>query len=85
MRARSGSSTELPDTLSDLGITKNTSSEAQRLAAIPEPEFEGMLGEWRERVAIHCSVGAICVPHYGGARLRMKKNLGNAKSGLWRP
>lgn len=38
-------------TLSDVGIDKKLSSRARKLAAIPEPEFEGMLGDWREKVA----------------------------------
>ena len=38
-------------TLADAGIDKKLSSRAQKLAAVPEDEFEGMLGDWRERVA----------------------------------
>lgn len=34
-------------TLSDAGIDKKLSSRAQKLAAVPEDRFEGMLGEWR--------------------------------------
>ena len=38
-------------TLKEAGIDKKLSSRAQRLAAVPEKQFEGMLGEWRENVA----------------------------------
>jgi hypothetical protein len=37
-------------TLSDVGISKNLSSRAQKLAAVPAAEFEAEVGEWRERV-----------------------------------
>ena len=40
-----------PPTLAEVGIDKNLSSRAQKLAAVPEEKFEGMLGGWRERVA----------------------------------
>ena len=36
--------------LSDAGISKDLSSRAQKLAAVPEEEFESEVGEWRERV-----------------------------------
>src|SRR5688500_5052704 len=39
-----------PLTLESLGVTKDQSSRAQKLASVPEATFEGMLGEWRERV-----------------------------------
>ena len=35
-------------TLADAGIDKKLSSHVQKVAAIPEPEFEGIVGEWRE-------------------------------------
>jgi hypothetical protein len=37
--------------LADVGIDKKLSSRAQKLAAVPEDKFEGMLGGWRDRVA----------------------------------
>lgn len=37
-------------TLSDVGISKNLSSRAQKLAAVPEAEFENEVGQWRDRV-----------------------------------
>lgn len=37
-------------TLADAGIDKKLSSRAQKLAAVPESKFEGMIGEWRGRV-----------------------------------
>lgn len=37
-------------TLADVGISKDLSSRAQKLAAIPEQEFEETLGEWRDNV-----------------------------------
>lgn len=36
--------------LADAGISKNLSSRAQKLAAVPQAEFEAEVGEWRERV-----------------------------------
>ena len=37
-------------TLADAGISKDLSSRAQKLAAVPEAEFEAEMGEWRDRV-----------------------------------
>lgn len=34
-------------TLAEVGIDKKLSSHAQKVAAIPEPEFEGIVSEWR--------------------------------------
>lgn len=39
-----------PPKLSDVGISKDLSSRAQKLAAVPEQEFEKEVGDWRERV-----------------------------------
>ena len=36
--------------LSDAGISKDLSSKAQKLAAVPEEEFEAEVGQWRDRV-----------------------------------
>lgn len=36
--------------LADVGIDKKLSSRAQKLAAVPEKEFEREVGQWRERV-----------------------------------
>ena len=38
-------------TLAEAGIDKKLSSRAQKMAAVPEAEFEGMLGDWRDRIA----------------------------------
>ena len=38
-------------TLADAGIDKKLSSRAQKLAAVPDAEFEGLIGEWRGKVA----------------------------------
>lgn len=46
---RSAETTALP-TLKDAGISKDLSSRAQNIAAVPEQEFEQEIGEWRERV-----------------------------------
>jgi chromosome segregation ATPase len=40
---------EIPK-LSDVGISKDLSSRAQKLAAVPAAEFEAEVGQWRERV-----------------------------------
>lgn len=37
--------------LADAGISKDLSSRAQKLAAVPEDEFEAEVGAWRERVS----------------------------------
>jgi hypothetical protein len=37
-------------TLADAGISKDLSSRAQKLAAVPAEEFEAEVGEWRQRV-----------------------------------
>lgn len=47
MRSHTGTA----PTLAQAGIDKKLSARAQKLAAVPEPDFEGMLGEWRDRVA----------------------------------
>lgn len=39
-----------PITLSEAGIDKNLADRARKLAAVPKEEFDGMVGEWRERV-----------------------------------
>jgi len=38
-------------TLAEVGISKDLSSRAQKLAAVPEAQFEAEVGEWRERVS----------------------------------
>jgi hypothetical protein len=40
-----------PTTLKDAGISHDLSSRAQKLAAVPDAEFEQEVGEWRERVS----------------------------------
>ena len=37
-------------TLAEAGIDKNLADRARKLSSVPEHEFEGMVGEWRERV-----------------------------------
>ncbi len=37
-------------TLADAGIDKKLSSRAQKMAAVPEPEFESRIGEWRDEI-----------------------------------
>lgn len=39
-------------TLSALGIDKKLSARAQKMAAIPKEEFNGIIGEWRERIGV---------------------------------
>lgn len=51
---RRGSESEPRDerpTLADSGIDKKLSSRAQKIAAVPESEFERQVGEWREEVS----------------------------------
>ena len=40
-----------PPTLSEVGISKNLSSRAQKLAAVPEDKFEELVGEWRGKAS----------------------------------
>jgi len=47
-KARSTGSTELPKTLSELGITKNESSRWQKLAAVSDNKFESAVAAARE-------------------------------------
>jgi hypothetical protein len=37
-------------TLSELGVSKDLSARAQKIAAVPEPEFEAEVAGWRDRV-----------------------------------
>jgi hypothetical protein len=39
-----------PPTLAEAGIDKKLSARAQKIAAVPEEKFEGMVGEWRGRI-----------------------------------
>jgi hypothetical protein len=39
-----------PPTLAEVGIDKNLADRARKYAAIPEAEFNGIVGEWKERV-----------------------------------
>lgn len=41
---------KIAPTLAEAGISKDLSSRSQKLAAVPEDEFEAEVGEWRERV-----------------------------------
>lgn len=47
-RVRTGP--EAPATLAEAGIDKHLADRARKMAAVPEAKFEGLLGEWRERV-----------------------------------
>lgn len=40
-----------PPTLEELGIDRKLSSRAQKLAAVPEADFEGRLASWRDGIA----------------------------------
>ena len=46
-----GSDEEPPATLGEIGIDKKLSSRAQQLAALPDDEFDDLLGTWRGRIA----------------------------------
>ncbi|PWJ88408.1 N6-adenosine-specific RNA methylase IME4 [Mesorhizobium loti] len=39
-------------TLSDVGVDRKMSARAQKMAAVPEGEFEAMVGDWRNRIEI---------------------------------
>lgn len=51
MRARYQKGTEVRPTLADIGIDKKLSSRAQKLAAVPADDFEGMIGNWRDNIS----------------------------------
>ena len=54
-RLRRGAKKEPRDTratLAEVGIDKKLSSRAQKLAMVPEEQFEGMIGDWPERVSV---------------------------------
>jgi N6-adenosine-specific RNA methylase IME4 len=38
-------------TLADMGIDKKLAAHSQKLAAVPQSEFDGMIGEWRGQVS----------------------------------
>jgi N6-adenosine-specific RNA methylase IME4 len=48
--SRSAPRSDTRPTLADAGIDKKLSARAQRLAAVPARQFNGMLGEWRDRI-----------------------------------
>ena len=48
-----------PPTLTEAGISKNLSSRAQKLAAVPQDKFEELVGEWRGKAT--ASDGRIAV------------------------
>jgi N6-adenosine-specific RNA methylase IME4 len=50
MRARVRNGPEVKPTLAEAGIDKHLADRARKLAAVPAEQFEGMVGEWRERV-----------------------------------
>ncbi|MHA6686886.1 hypothetical protein [Mesorhizobium sp. A556] len=39
-----------PITLAEAGIDKNLADRARKFAAIPDDEFDGIVGDWREKV-----------------------------------
>jgi hypothetical protein len=41
---------DAPPSLEEVGIDKKTADRARKYAAIPEDEFNGIVGDWRERV-----------------------------------
>jgi len=41
-----------PPTLAEMGVDRKFSSKAQKIGAIPDDKFEGLVGEWRDRVQL---------------------------------
>jgi hypothetical protein len=62
--------------LADAGISKDLSSRAQKLAAVPEAEFEAEVGAWRERVSAE---GARVSARLEAAGERAQMNRSTAK------
>ena len=53
-------------TLAEVGIDLKLSSKAQKLAAVPEDEFEGMLGEFQQLRTPTGEASAVCITRPSG-------------------
>ena len=69
------SSVTTAPTLSDAGISKDLSSRSQKLAAIPDSEFEAEVGEWRDRVSAEGARVSARLEKKGEKHLQQKEHL----------
>lgn len=79
-RDASGGSVLVPpddsrQTLAEAGIDKKLSAHAQKVASIPEPEFEGIVGEWRETLET-ANERAACSPFLVGRGRHSRRGRG---------
>jgi phage N-6-adenine-methyltransferase len=79
-----GSSTEPPKdtrpTLADMGVDKKLSSHAQKVAAIPAAEFEGIVGQWRDTLETEnerVTTNIIAAAEKAAAKPFVAQNSGN--------
>lgn len=61
--------------LADVGVSYDQSSRAQKLAAVPEAEFESEIGQWRDRVSAEGERVSHRLQTAGNRELRKKRAL----------
>jgi len=67
-------------TLADIGVDKKLSSHAQKVAAIPEAEFEGIVGQWRDAIETEnerVTTNIIAAAEKAAAKPHVAQNGGN--------
>lgn len=67
-------------TLADIGVDKKLSSHAQKVAAIPEAEFEGIVGQWRDAIETEnerVTTNIIAAAEKAAAKPHVANNTGN--------
>lgn len=67
-------------TLADIGVDKKLSSHAQKVAAIPEAEFEGIVGQWRDAIETEnerVTTNIIAAAEKAAAKPFVANNTGN--------
>jgi hypothetical protein len=78
-RYTGGSETDPPaqPTLSDAGIDKHLADRARKMAAIPADEFDGIVSDWRERVADENARVTVNLLGAGEKHIHVSANSGN--------
>jgi phage N-6-adenine-methyltransferase len=67
-------------TLADIGVDKKLSSHAQKVAAIPEAEFEGIVGQWRDAIETEnerVTTNIIAAAEKAAVKPHVAQNTGN--------
>ena len=67
-------------TLADIGVDKKLSSHSQKVAAIPEAEFEGIVGNWRDALEIEnerVTTNIIAAAEKADRKAHVAQNSGN--------